>query len=140
MRINNDEYSIAIDDFLLRMESIPSETHPDTQLALDKLGKLLHIALAKLDFYDTPLEERKNNGNSHIMYRNGDPDMSRFFQQREMTGVGTVVIYTIYSQIGCDPWSDEELEKLRVLVKTIFVFHGRIRTMRLAECLTFHDK
>lgn len=140
MKINNDEYSIAIDDFLLRMESIPSETHPDTQLALDKLGQLLHIALAKLDFYDTPLEERKNNGNSHIMYRNGDPDMSRFFQQREMTGVGNVVIYTIYSQIGCDPWSDEELEKLRVLVKTIFVFHGRIRTMRLAEFLTFYDK
>lgn len=74
MKINTDEYSIAIDDFLLRMEAIPSEDHPDTQIALDKLGRLFHIALAKLDFYETPLDERQKNGNSLILYRNGEPE------------------------------------------------------------------
>lgn len=140
MKINTDEYSVAIDDFLLRMEAIPSENHPDTQIALDKLGRLFHIALAKLDFYETPLDERQKNGNSLILYRNGEPDMTRFFQQREMTGAGNVVYYTLYQQSGCEAWTSEELEKLRVIVKTIFAFHGRIRTMRLAEFLTFYDK
>lgn len=139
MSFDFKEYSEAIDNFLISMESVPDVQNPASQQALERICVLLRIAEIKIDFYDTLLDERTNNGQTIIVYQKGIPSETHHYQHREMTGGGNVAIYTISPIKFNESWSDEEFEKLRVLLKTLFVFHGRMRTAQMVEFYAFHE-
>ncbi|MGN0167098.1 MAG: putative bifunctional diguanylate cyclase/phosphodiesterase [Acetatifactor sp.] len=140
MVFNSYEYAKAIDDFLLKMDAIPSEFHPDSQSALDRIGTLLRIAEITVDFYETPLHEQQNKGEHHALYQKGQADFARSYQHRETTRGGNFVIYTFFQKTGEEDWTAEETEKLHVLAKMIYVFNGRVRTLRMVEKLVYYDR
>ncbi len=140
MEVNAALYAEAIDDFLLKMEKLRGEDDPDCQNAIEKIGSLLRIAMINVTFYRTPENEHRGEGNRLCLYRNGDPDMDRFHYQRESMENGNLVVYSIHQKTGDPDWSEQEIEKIGVLAKMLFVYNGRARVMKMAEYLTFYDR
>lgn len=140
MTFDIKQYTDAFDEFLVKMESISTEDDPAISDALQRLVKILRIGRFQCDFYETALNERQNKGNTAVYYDHGDFNEQQCYQQREVIGSGAVVIYSVYPRRNDELWSREEQDKIRLLVKMLFVFHGRVRTRRLVDYLTFHDK
>jgi len=140
MELNATQYAEAIDDFLLKMERLSGEDDPDCQAAIEKIGSLLRIALIKATVYMSPENESQGTGEEFCLYRDGAADMQRCYCQREMANNKSIVVYNIYQKKSEPDWSAQEREKLQVLAKTLFVYSGRARIMKLAEYLLFYDR
>lgn len=140
MEFNATQYAEAIDDFLLKMESVPGENHPGNQEAIEKIGTLLRISLVRATFFESPGHEKRGEGNDFFLYRNGNADMRRFYRQREVTGGGNVIVYYAFQKADEPDWSERELQKIRVLIKMLFVYNERSRVTRMADYLIFWDR
>lgn len=140
MELNATQYAEAIDDFLLKMERLSGEDDPDCQAAIEKIGSLLRIALIKATVYMSPENESQGTGEEFCLYRDGAADIQRCYCQREMANNKSIVVYNIYQKKSEPDWSAQEREKLQVLAKTLFVYSGRARIMKLAEYLLFYDR
>ncbi len=141
MEFNEIEYGKAICEFIVKMEKITEVDHPDICNAMRRVCQLLRIAGVELIFYNTFADEKKQNGNYVTLYSdNSSPeDITIAFRKKEVTGGGNVAEYLFYIKNGECSWSEEELEKINVLQKLIFVFNGRSRLMKIADFFTFHD-
>ena len=141
MEFDVKEYSEAIDDFLLKMEQVPSDMQSEIGKAMERLCQLLRIAKVVVRFYDTLTMERKQEGEECVFYECEDceTDFERVVKSREVTGGGNVVIYQIFQKEKDADWTETEKKKIGVLAKILFVYNGRVRVMKLAEFLMFKD-
>lgn len=141
MEFDVKEYSEAIDDFLLKMEQVPSDMQSEIGKAMERLCQLLRIAKVVVLFYDTLTMERKQEGEECVFYECEDceTDFERVVKSREVTGGGNVVIYQIFQKEKDADWTETEKKKIGVLAKILFVYNGRVRVMKLAEFLMFKD-
>ena len=98
MELNAAQYAEAIDDFLLKMAKLSGYDDPDCQLAIQKLGSLLRIALIKVNFYMSPEDELQETGDECCLYRDGVADMQRCYKHRDITNSRNVVVYNIYQK------------------------------------------
>ena len=64
MAIDIYEYASALDEFLLKMDAVPSEFHPGSQSAIDRIATLLRIAEVTVDFLRLPCTSRKTMGST----------------------------------------------------------------------------
>ena len=141
MELSISEYSEALEEFLVKMEAIPSHEHPDIQVALDKLCRLLRVDYVEAILYNNFEEENNDKGKKACSYVGRQPvDRQRCRRLRKVTGEGNVVVYLAYQSEGDENWTEEELSKIDIMLLMIFVFNGRIRVMNMAEYLVFHDK
>ena len=141
MEFDVKEYSEAIDEFLLKMEQVPSDMQSEIGKAMERLCQLLRIAKVVVQFYDTLTMERKQEGEECVFYECEDceTDFERVVKSREVTGGGNVVIYQIFQKEKDADWTETEKKKIGVLAKILFVYNGRVRVMKLAEFLMFKD-
>lgn len=140
MELDLIEYAKAIDDFLIKMDAVPSEFHPDSQTAITRIGTLLRIAKITVQFYETPRHEQQKNGECHLLYQSGDSDLNRTYEHREKTRGNNNVIYTFFQKQYDTDWTPQEQEKLHVLAKMLYAFNGRTRTLRMVEKLVYFDR
>lgn len=133
-------YSQALDEFLMRMEKVPSHKHKDIPAALDPLCKLLRVAAVKVRLVEPPQKpSAKPYCEEAEIYRAAESDESRSLCFNETTGDGGRATYTFEQYVGGEDWTEEEKSRIAVISKMLFVFHGRIRVMHIAEHLTYHD-
>lgn len=140
MEINITEYTDAMDEFLLKMEHVPSPKHPGMRKAVGRLASLLRIAKMQVTLYDTMEKERLGQGELVEFYQAGDPDEDRIYVKRDMVENGNVIVYKVYQRVEDAAWTEEEQEKIALLLYMLFVFNGRARVMQMLSHLTFHDK
>lgn len=140
MEINITEYTDAMDEFLLKMERVPSPKHPGMRKAVGRLASLLRIAKMQVTLYDTMEKERLGQGELVEFYQAGDPDEDRIYVKRDMVENGNVIVYKVYQRVEDAAWTEEEQEKIALLLYMLFVFNGRARVMQMLSHLTFHDK
>lgn len=140
MEFNAVEYAEAIDDFLIKMEKLSGEDDPDCQAAIGKVGSLLRIALIKVTFYMSPESEQQGIEQNFCLYRDGAEDIHRFYHQRETIGNGNIADYYIYQKVGDPDWSEQEISRLRIITKMLFVYNGRARIEKMADFLLYYDR
>ncbi len=140
MAFDTVKYVQAIEEFIVKMEKIPELIHPDTQKAMGPLCQILRIARVEAVFYETLDCEEQKWGGKVVFYHGDEADTERCLQYREQTEEGNMMEYLIFQVQGEHDWDDQEREKIKVFVKMLFTFHGRVRTMQVVEKLTFRDQ
>lgn len=135
-----EKYAKYMDDFILEMEKSQDMHQPDIQGTLGKICELLRIAKIEVFFYESIGKEKDGLGDSKVFYSTDNMDESRFIQQKELTGGGSVAVYYIFQRKDDESWNDIERERIQVLQKAMFAFQGRMRLLRMIEELTFKDK
>lgn len=140
MSFDADEYSKALDKFIIKAEGISYFPDPAISEALTDICHVLRISELTVTLYDTPAHEHRGEGETAVFFKEGESDTQRIFTAREITGGGNVVIYRLLQKKGDPDWSDEELSRLPVLEKMLFTFNGRARVMNMIDRLVFFDE
>lgn len=140
MEFDIAEYASAMDEFLTKMERVPSHIHPEIQNAMEKICRLLRIGKVQVCFYQTPADERAGRGDTAVLYYDKDADEERYIVKRNITNDGNIVIYRIYQKSKDENWIAIERDKIDILIQMLFVFNSRARVMNLIDYLTFHDR
>lgn len=139
MGFDYKEYSEAMDEFLVRMERISDPDHPDIAKILARLCRLLRIARVEEWLYQDAEHETAEQGGYVVLYQDGEADAEKAVVCRETEGTDSIAVYRVCPYADSEPWSGLEQEKIAVLSKSLFVYNGRNRMMRLTERLIFRD-
>ncbi|MGN1416115.1 MAG: putative bifunctional diguanylate cyclase/phosphodiesterase [Oscillospiraceae bacterium] len=139
MSFDAEEYSKALDSFIIKGERVSDLFSPDMSAALSDICRVLRISYISVSFYETHLHERRGSGNTAVLYSDGKEDKDRSFSVRETTGGGNVAVYQLMQISGDADWTDEERSRLTVLEKMLFAFNGRSRVMHMVDRLVFFD-
>lgn len=140
MSFNADEYSKALNSFIIKAERISDCLSPDMTEALTDICHVLRVAKLTASIYDTPAHEQRGEGQTAVFFVDGSPDPKRCFVMREITGGGNVAVYQMLQKAEDADWSDEERAALLSLEKLLFSFNGRSRVMQMIDRLTFFDE
>ncbi|MBO7395044.1 MAG: GGDEF domain-containing protein [Ruminococcus sp.] len=137
--MRENSFRRIIQNFIMNMEAIPNTLTPESRFALTEPCVFLRISMIRADFYESPRRFEKTQLQQYLMYNAGDVDESNEFIMEKNTRVGTKVVYHVFGLIDEEPWTDEEKERIDVLLKMLFVFNGRSRLMISNYNLTFYD-
>ena len=140
MEFNYKEYSAALDEYLTKMQSIENEADTDTRYALERISNLLRIGRISLRYFESIKAERQEDGITVTFFESENIDPSNACHYRAVTEPGNVVIYSAYLRANSTPWSAEEKEKVNIILSVLYLFHGRIRTLRFIKSLTYFDQ
>lgn len=140
MELDVTQYADAMDEFLVKMEHVPSPEHPGMGDAVARLAGLLRIGKMQVTLYDTVGHEKSGQGHAVEFYQAGDIDEERLCVKREMVENGNVIVYKAFQRAGDAAWTDEEQSKINLLLYMLFIFNGRVRMMQMLSHLTFHDR
>lgn len=135
-----DDYLIAFEKFLNIMRTMPDTITPDVSAAVDDLCDILRIGKIEVSFYDNITAELLNKDETTCYYDCGSYDENKFISQRNITTEINVAVYTAWLKTGAEKWSEDEREKILLILNMIFVFNGRSRAVKVAERLTFFDQ
>ncbi len=133
-------YLKEIDDFLRKMEGLLDSTSPEVQDVCRGMCTMLRIGHLDVRFYDTFDDENEENCQTTILYTSDNYDKEHPLLRRRVTGMANVVKYRIYPVLGAAEWSKLEIDRIDVLVSTLFVFNGRSNLMKRIHMLTYYDE
>lgn len=134
------QYHEEFRKFLDEMNGLQDECDPRIKNILGGVCSFLEISGMVVWFYETPMMEAAGQGDYIELYgtlteQTGEVCM----QHRHVTGGQNVVRYDVYARGGENTWTEWQEKEIGTLIDTIFSYHGRIRTSRIAEKLTFWD-
>ncbi|MCM1497710.1 MAG: GGDEF domain-containing phosphodiesterase [Clostridium sp.] len=134
------QYHEEFRKFIDGMNHLQDEQDPKIQTILKGVCSLLEVSEIIVWFYETPMREAMGQGDFIELFGTL-PRMGREarMQCRHVTGGGNVVRYDVYGQDGTGAWTQWQETEITALIDTIFSYHGKIRTGRIAERLTFWD-
>lgn len=139
MSFDYKEYSEAMDEFLIQMESVQSPTDPKIGKAMSRLCKLLRISKVEVHLYETARDQALNCGDCACFYCEGEADESRVATHSETARKGSIATYRVYPLVGAEDWSELERDKILLMSKMLFVYNGRNRVLKLVETLVYKD-
>ncbi|MBR6229702.1 MAG: hypothetical protein IKQ97_08195 [Eubacterium sp.] len=88
----SDNYSDAVNRFIIRMSNIHDADSMESREAMDELCGILNIAHIEYVFYETMLDRNMNRGSVSVIFNKGNYDNSRSQSISDMTDVGNPVI------------------------------------------------
>ena len=139
MTIDIQKYNRVLEEMLLGLEGLKSWDKPEVLRILTPMFEVMHIAKFWWVYYPNRRAEAERTGRDTSLYEAGEPDMNRPYISREENPGGSIIIYYFYSDKAMPEWDAEDLEKLHVIEKVIFSYHGRVRLVNLVEERTYTD-
>lgn len=133
-------YLKEIDDFLRGMEGLIDTTAPEVQEVCKGICTMLRIGRLDVRFYDTLEDEKEDKCIIFTFFSSDNSDPEHPVFRRRVTGMSNVVKYCIYPVIGNDEWSKLEIDRIDVLISTLFIFNGRSNLMKKIHSLTYFDQ
>ena len=136
---DNAEYGRALDEFLINMESVTDERSDAIALALGPICNVLGIGRVGVCFYENTIQERESEVKETLLYETEVYNDACIYTQREDTMDTCIAVYSVNGTCENHGWDEVILSKIKVLLKTLYSFHGRIRTMRIASEMLYKD-
>lgn len=139
MTIDQQKYNYILEDMLLGLERLKSWDSPALIRVLKPMFELMHIVKYRWVYYSNKHAELERSGYETVLLDEGTPDMNRPYVSREENPGGSIITYYYYSDMNMPEWDADDLEKLHIVQKVIFAFHGRVRLIDLVEERTYTD-
>ena len=134
----SNEYRTAFDRFLEQMENINDIASESGVAAVAELCRILRVEKLTMSFYESRKHELFGKGVSYMLCDNGGECSDPIEKRSEAAGFGTSV-FNAYPPKNAEPWSDEEIVRVNMMLRMISVFSGRNRFLSIAEQATYHD-
>ncbi|MBR1863667.1 MAG: GGDEF domain-containing protein [Ruminococcus sp.] len=134
-----EKYTLALENFLNIMMF-----HDDTDLdmihsAVEPLGKVLRFSRIESYYYENSAIEHIDKGYRTVYYEDGAAGKNSI-SERFVTNEGNIVVFRLF---GCDegaPWSEEDKQRLYLIVKLLFTFRNRNKLIKIVDNLTYFDQ
>jgi len=111
----------------------------EVKKTLAEMCKMFRLSKGVTQFFEGVNEEASGQGETLVAYDDGS-DCKPVMSVRVITRVRAVVTVTVYMQDGVEPLSDEEREKIELVMGTVLMAVSRNRMQLAIERLAFHDE
>ena len=128
-----------LQNFMMMMEGFPNTLGPDCDSALEEPCLFLNIGRITADYYANLKDEIEGNSEKYTLFDSEDVEMQNVHNVEKRTPVGTVIVYHVYAKKGYMSWDEEELVRIDILIKMLFVFNGRTKLQLANYRLSFYD-
>ncbi len=105
---------------------------------VSRICEFLRVAKITSTRYANPRLEALNRGDVLIAYDSGKPCVEAI-NKRMITEMMSIVSCRVYIEAGAEPWTDEEVGRINLLVDTTAVYVSRSRVQQAAERYAFFD-
>ena len=133
-----EQYYVLFERFIDEMSAIPDFDRSSIVQIVTEICEFFHLSKAETQFYQSLAHESRGEGEIICDYDNGKSERIAV-QRRLISRTGAVVMSTVY-QSNEDNLTDEEAEKVDILLRTIMTFIGRNRLQDAVEKLGFYDE
>lgn len=134
------QHHTAFIKFLDDMNGLKSENDPSIQSILKSLCSSLEIAKIDVHFYENRARESALQGEYMCLFSLPEEEIGKLaVQHRYVTGNESIALYQVYPLANNSEWADVQRKEIDTLIDTIFAYHGRIRTTRMAEQYMYED-
>ena len=106
---------------------------------LGKFADLFHLSKGVTEFYTDQIHEQSGDGELLVGFEKGPADKV-VVRKRIVTRSGSIVIGTAYAAADTAPYTNEELEKIDVVLRTVVSFVARNRLQTAVEKFGFFDQ
>ncbi len=131
-------YYILFEKLIDHINNMESFDHESYKVVVEELCELFRISKGVSEFYRSFSDEKLGNGEILCDYDNGKDDVI-VIEKRLVTPSKAIVKGTIYQAKDEIPMTDEEKEKVDLLLRSILAFIGRMRLQRILEEFAFCD-
>ena len=124
------------------LDALASEGVPDMEVVKGIIAELcgfFRISKAQTEFFRSMSHERTHDGDLIIGYDN-HRSAKIAYQRRIVTKTSAVVSCTVFMEAGEVPLTEEEVEKIDLLMRTIMTFVSRRRLQYAVERMGYHDE
>lgn len=145
--MTSNEYDVKFlqifSQFIIDMEKLPPDVaHPGIGETMEDICSLLRIARVSIDITEVlfSVQSRIPQNHFHVFYSAGTFDEEHPFKFKKITGSKGTAIYSVYPFINSEPWTAQEMDKIKLFLTTLFTFNGRARLTDHVRRLTFNDR
>ncbi|MBR6872835.1 MAG: GGDEF domain-containing protein [Ruminococcus sp.] len=134
----NARFSALFQELVSSMTNFSSISVPKIESLLNELAALLRLSKGITHVYRNPREEDEGRGETLISYDNGK-EGKLIHSVRVVTSVMSIVCMEVFQSPDEPPLSDDEQEKLDLVMRTSVSFISRNRLRDIVEELAFFD-
>ncbi|MDD7581172.1 MAG: bifunctional diguanylate cyclase/phosphodiesterase [Treponema sp.] len=138
MEFNFKEYSQLFEQFLLKLEKLPSHTKSDITEAISDIADFFHIGKIELSTSDSFEEMEQGNFYTQTIFGSSHISASGFFPKQEVSSNGKVYNFVVY-QLESRKWTKFEEEKISLIIKMLFTFIEKASSENRVTFLTYHE-
>ncbi len=120
------------------MEEVEQFSVDSIAEALDEICALMRVSKVVIYFYENAKMELVGSGDELVCYDTGEPGME-VDSKRLVSEAMTVAVCKIYQPFNAKRWTDEERDRVDLILKTMLVFASRKKLKKIADRLTFYD-
>lgn len=138
--LRGDVYGSALERLILKLETMTHELDLGLHDSLAEICTMLKIAKVQASFFDDPRSEKDGAGKFKTFYASEEPEDSVVEELRIANKNNSVIHYFVYHKSGEEAWDDEDIHHIRILLKLLYTFQARVRTLRMIEEISFRDR
>lgn len=138
--LRGDVYGSALERLILKLETMTHELDSGLHDSLAEICALLKIAKVQANFFDDPRLEKIGSGEIKTLYSSEDREDSTVEELSITNKNNSIIHYYVYHKNGEEPWDEEDSSHIHVLLKLLYTFQARVRTLRMIEEISFRDR
>lgn len=132
------EFLLLFEDYLKALNSLTRMDVEKLKPTLKKVCDYLRVAKISTITYSNSKFEAMDRGEELISYDNGQKCVEAV-SKRIVTDLMTVIKCNVYIAEGEEPWTPEEIDRIRLVVETTSVYFSRSNIQAAAEKFAFYD-
>ncbi len=131
-------YYELLEQLLTTMNDTDDFTLDKLNVSLAELCKLFRVSKGVTEFYKSTSNEKSGRGEVFVCYDSGEGGRE-VMGRRIVTKSMAVAKCRVYMPADAEPLTDEEREKIDLILKTVLSFVGNNKLQKMVERLTFYD-
>ena len=131
-------YYALLEELIRALNHAPEPDLKEIDALLGQLCVLLRVEKAEISFYQSPTHEKLNRGKTFVCYDGGAPCVLRQ-QERTETPTMMIGICWVYQREDAAPWTEEEVDRVRLIAGMMLSFVMKRQTNAMVEMLTLID-
>ncbi|MBR1764974.1 MAG: GGDEF domain-containing protein [Ruminococcus sp.] len=132
------DFHVLFENYLKTLNSLQTMDIEKIRPALTPVCELLRIGKILTVTYGNTKFEAMNRGENLISYDSGRP-AHEVITKRIVTDLMAIIKCSIYIEDDQEPWTPEEMDRIRMLIETTTVYVSRAKIQAAAERFAFLD-
>lgn len=134
------EYYVTLEKLIVELNSIKEITPDKLRKALAEICRFMRVSKIMVSFFEDIKHEQLDKGEIYCCYDNGENCNEKIvMSKRIVTDMLTVLNCTIYMPEDEKPWSEQERQRVEMIMQTVIVYVNRCNLKSQVEKLTFYD-
>ncbi|MBR5108803.1 MAG: EAL domain-containing protein [Clostridia bacterium] len=134
----DQSYYYWLEQFVHAITRLPEIDLKQVFSALTELCKLFRVCKGVTCFYDNEQKEAEKDGEVFVCYDSGEAG-APVLVKRLVTAANTVVTVTAYQTKEAAPFTDQERERVELILQMILTFMSQDRLKKIIKRMTCYD-